>query len=157
MFKKLDVDGNGAIDFDEFKAGVKKEPLLVKAFLAPVQQGSLATAPAAARKTKAGAGSGPVTAAVEAARTPETTTQAQGEGQTTSANDRGSCSPGTGWAVTAVETPEAVAPERLGSWSEAPAPKDGGVDCAGDVDGGDSVSSKRSRVEGSGCEEGKLP
>lgn len=51
------MDGNGTIDFEEFKAGAKREPLLVKAFLAPVQQGSLATAPAAARKaTIAGAG-----------------------------------------------------------------------------------------------------
>ena len=59
LFKRLDLDGNGTIDFDEFKAGAKKEPLLVKAFLAPIQQGSLVTAPAAVRKTKPGAGSGP--------------------------------------------------------------------------------------------------
>lgn len=49
MFQKLDIDGNGTIDFDEFKAGVKREPMLVQAFLAPVQQGSLASAPAARR------------------------------------------------------------------------------------------------------------
>ena len=53
MFDKLDVDGNGAIDFIEFKTGVKREPLLVQAFLAPVQQGSLTTAPAAQRQTAA--------------------------------------------------------------------------------------------------------
>lgn len=53
MFKMLDIDGNGTIDFDEFKAGVKREPLLVQAFLAPVQQGSLVTAPAARRRASA--------------------------------------------------------------------------------------------------------
>lgn len=60
LFKRLDVDGNGTIDFEEFKAGARKEPLLVKAFLAPVQQGSLATAPATAgrRQKKSGACAG---------------------------------------------------------------------------------------------------
>lgn len=53
MFTNLDVDGNGTIDFHEFKAGVKREPLLVQAFLAPVQQGSLAAAPAAQRQVTA--------------------------------------------------------------------------------------------------------
>lgn len=51
MFQDLDVDGNGVIDFGEFKAGAKREPLLVEAFLAPVRQGSLATAPAARRRS----------------------------------------------------------------------------------------------------------
>lgn len=148
LFKRLDVDGNGTIDFDEFKAGAKKEPLLVNAFLAPVHQGSLATAPAAVRKTKPGAGSGPVAAAREASRTSETPTKGQGEGRTTSAdvsaspNDSGSCSPGTASAAAA------VAPEKLGSWSEVPAPKDGGMGCDDDVGGRDKLSTKRSRVEG---------
>lgn len=165
LFKKLDVDGNGTIDFDEFKAGAKKEPLLVKAFLAPVQQGSLATAPAAARKTKAGAGAGagPAAASRETARTSETTAEAQGEGETTSANvsaspdDSSSCSPGAASAATAVETPGAAASESLGSWSEVLAPKDGRVGCDDDVDGRDSLSAKRSRVEGSDGEEGNRP
>ncbi|CAM9934371.1 unnamed protein product [Pylaiella littoralis] len=52
LFKRLDLDGNGTIDFEEFKAGAEREPLLVEAFLAPVQQGSLARAPAAVRKSK---------------------------------------------------------------------------------------------------------
>lgn len=47
MFAMLDTDGNGMIDFEEFKAGVKREPLLVEAFLAPVQQGLLSSTPAA--------------------------------------------------------------------------------------------------------------
>lgn len=57
MFRKLDADGNGAIDFAEFKAGVQREPLLVEAFLAPVRQGSLAPAVPKARKTLSQAGS----------------------------------------------------------------------------------------------------
>ncbi|CAM9579602.1 unnamed protein product, partial [Hapterophycus canaliculatus] len=36
LFKRLDADGNGTIDFEEFKAGARREPLLVNAFLAPV-------------------------------------------------------------------------------------------------------------------------
>lgn len=51
MFSMLDVDGNGTIDFDEFKSGVKREPLLVQAFLAPVQQGSLGAAPATRKRS----------------------------------------------------------------------------------------------------------
>lgn len=59
MFKSLDVDGNGTIDFEEFKAGVKREPLLVRAFLAPVQQGSLLSAPVTRRSTLRPPTSGP--------------------------------------------------------------------------------------------------
>lgn len=53
MFSLLDVDGNGAIDFDEFKSGVKREPLLVQAFLGPVQQGSLGNAPVTKKRSSA--------------------------------------------------------------------------------------------------------
>lgn len=152
LFKRLDVDGNGTIDFDEFKAGAKKEPLLVKAFLAPVQQGSLAMAPAAVRKTKPGAGSGPAGASREVSTTSETPAQGQGEGQTTSANvsashnDSTCCSPGTASAEAA------VVPEKLGSWNKVPA-KDGGTGCDDEVDGLGKLSTKRSRIEGLGGEE----
>eukprot|EP00752_Nemacystus_decipiens_P012818 g11352.t1 len=155
LFKKLDVDGNGTIDFDEFKAGAKNEPLLVRAFLAPVQQGSLATAPAAVRKTKSGEGSGPGAASREASGTSETPAQDQNEGQTistnvsASSNDSSSRSPGT--ALAAAE----AAPEKLGSWSEVPAPKYGGEGCDDGVDGRDELRSKRSRVEGLDAEEGR--
>lgn len=133
MFKELDLDGNGTIDFEEFKAGAKKAPLLVKAFLAPVQQGSLATTPAAARTATSCEASGPVAASCE-------------EGASHRASE------------TTTEAPEdAAAPtEQTGSCSDMPAAKDGVVGCDDDdkVDGRDNVNAKRSRVEGSGpdCE-----
>eukprot|EP00903_Cladosiphon_okamuranus_P009913 g9412.t1 len=143
LFKRLDLDGNGTIDFDEFKAGAKKEPLLVEAFLAPVQQGTLSTAPAAVRKTNVGAGSGPVAGSCGAARASETSARGQADGQTTPASpcDSEPCSPGMASAATS------VAPEHFGSWTEVPAPKAGGVGCDDDVDARGTLSSKRSRVE----------
>ncbi len=155
LFKRLDADGNGTIDYDEFKAGAKREPLLVKAFLAPVQQGSLTRAPAATRK---------------AAETPKLAEKAEGEGHPTSA---------TVLASTSESSPrlqgnpsadaEVAAPEWAGSRSKESAPNDNGVGCAGNVRVGggsgsgddpgrirencDNPGSKRCRVEGPGREE----
>lgn len=129
----------------------------MSAFLAPVQQGSLAAAPAAAQKTKAGADPGPAAASSEAAPPCETAAKAQSGGRTASASTSASaCSPGTASAAAAVETPKAVEIEKLGSCSEVRPRKDGGVGCGDDVDGRDNVNAKRSRLEGSDrCEEGK--
>lgn len=156
LFKRLDADGNGTIDYDEFKAGAKREPLLVKAFLAPVQQGSLTRAPAATRR---------------AAETPKTDEKSEGDGHPTSAtvlaspSESSPRSQDTSFATTAVAASEGAA-----SRSKESAPNDNGFGCAGNVRVGaaggsgdypgrtredcDNLgSSKRCRVEGPDREE----
>lgn len=167
------MDGNGTIDFEEFKAGAKREPLLVKAFLAPVQQGSLATAPAAARKAKiAGAGSSetakkspePVVESEKGTTTTTTTTTSVTTSSTATANpdecssvlpDTPKTTPSGGQA--AVAPPVPIGAE---SMDAAASTVDGSVDCDDGVDGGradcleegggpSTVSAKRCRVDGS--------
>ena len=170
LFKRLDADGNGTIDYDEFKVGVEKEPLLVKAFLAPVQQGSLTKAPAADRSLRTGAGADSGEGQVASSKTARNTGS---EGHATSGivvASPSASSPSSldiSSANSAVEAPDAVAPEGAGSRGKVSAPKDDGVGCAGNalvgggggVDDGcmrescDNASSKRCRVEGPDCEE----
>jgi len=38
VFVRLDQDGNGTIDFEEFKQGVLMDPVLVQAFLTPLKE-----------------------------------------------------------------------------------------------------------------------
>lgn len=37
LFSRIDKDRDGAISFEEFRAGIETEPILVKAFFRPVE------------------------------------------------------------------------------------------------------------------------
>ncbi|CAM9628981.1 unnamed protein product [Ectocarpus sp. 6 AP-2014] len=141
LFKRLDKDGNGTIDFEEFKAGAKREPLLVEAFLAPVQQGSLATTPAAVGRIQKGSG-GPAAAGSRQAAVARSDAKNNAAGN--SSPDAKQPKAGSR-EIAAVSEPVASGEEER-SLRSAADQRDGGVD-----KGGDTLSGKRCRLEGSDC------